>query len=139
MLFRSDLELTSFDPKNVPSDIDVLMLAVPHATSHQMMSDLDPLTIKIIDLSADFRLDDPAQFKAYYAQTHQSPTLMSQFVYGLPEIFADSISKSIRCANPGCYATSIILGLYPFVSESIALSGLVVDAKSGVSGAGRKQ
>ncbi len=136
--FRSvlDLKLERFDPKAVP-DVECLFLAIPHSQSHQYMPLLKEASCKIVDLSADFRLTDKEAFKTYYSHEHASPDLLAEIPYGLPELFLDAIKNAKIVANPGCYATSVILGLLPLTSRNLITGTPVVDAKSGVTGAGR--
>ena len=94
---------------------------------------------KVIDLSADYRLKDPAVFEEWYSVPHQQPALLKDAVYGLPEIHREKIKSARLVANPGCYPTSITLALAPVVTEDwVDLSSIIVDSKSGISGAGRK-
>lgn len=131
-----DLPLESFDYSKVP-EVDVLFLAVPHSQTHAYMKTLKSSPCKIIDLSADFRLTDKDAFKAAYAHTHESPELLEEIPYGLPELFFDKIKEARIVANPGCYATSVILALAPLVKANLITGTPIIDAKSGVSGAGR--
>ena len=131
-----DLIYDTFDPANIP-DVDILFLAIPHGESHMMFEHFKNAKCKIIDLSADFRLSCPDVFKSYYGQTHQSPEGLDAFVYGLPEINKDKLAGAQYCASPGCYATGTILGLYPLSQEGILTKPVIVDGKSGVTGAGR--
>ena len=95
--------------------------------------------LTVIDLSADFRLADAAVYAAWYGQAHRHPELLSQAVYGLPELYANDIKKARLVANPGCYPTSVILGLAPaLTADIIETNDIVADSKSGASGAGRK-
>jgi N-acetyl-gamma-glutamyl-phosphate reductase len=136
--FKSKLDhtLEVFDPKSPPS-VELLFLAVPHAQSHAYMHDLYESPLRIIDLSADFRLDSANEFDKYYNVTHQNPSMMKSIVYGIPEIYSKEIKKAKCVANPGCYATSVILGLYPLMKEKLVQGSVIADAKSGASGAGR--
>ncbi|RAP32177.1 N-acetyl-gamma-glutamyl-phosphate reductase [Candidatus Marinamargulisbacteria bacterium SCGC AG-410-N11] len=133
-----DLEYLSFNPEQPPA-VDVLFLAVPHTQSHSYMSTLvaNSGQTKIIDLSADFRLFDAELYQHYYNTSHRSESLLSDFVYGIPELFGEQLETTRLCANPGCYATAAILSLYPLVKEGIISGSIICDAKSGVSGAGR--
>ena len=95
--------------------------------------------VKIIDLAADFRLKDPAEFERWYKMPHACPDLLAESVYGLPEMHRDAIRKARIVGNPGCYPTAIQLGFLPLVEAGVVDAGhLIADAKSGVSGAGRK-
>jgi N-acetyl-gamma-glutamyl-phosphate reductase len=112
---------------------DLVFLAVPHKTAMALVKELYG-KIKIVDFSADYRLNQK-NYEDYYCP-HTDPANLENAAYGLPEIFRDYIKKSTLVANPGCYPTASILGLYPFI-EYIE-DGVFVDAKSGVSGAGKK-
>jgi N-acetyl-gamma-glutamyl-phosphate reductase len=93
---------------------------------------------RVVDLSADFRLEDPAVYEEWYGTAHTCPGLLREAVYGLPELNRDKIAGAQLVANPGCYPTAVTLGLLPLVTGSIVSGTLCVDAKSGISGAGRK-
>ena len=128
--------LEKFDPETV-SGVDVLFLALPHATTHKMMRVLYKKDMKIVDLSADFRLDSADVFKKYYGVEHESPELLSEVALGYPEFHSEKIKNSKVCASPGCYATAVIMGLYPLAQKGLLDGVVVIDAKSGVTGAGR--
>ena len=118
---------------------DVVFFATPHATSMYKIPELLNANVKIIDLSADFRLQDAEQWQHWYGVKHAAPELLKMAVYGLPEINREQISKADLVANPGCYPTAVSLGFLPLLEEGIVdLNSLIADAKSGVSGAGRK-
>jgi len=125
----------AFDPDS-DYDFDCLFLAVPHATTHEYMHKLAKHAYKIVDLSADFRLNDAKLFESYYSSTHQNPDLLNEVPYGIPELYADSIAHANIVANPGCYSTTAILGLMPLCAEAV-VSSVIIDAKSGVTGAGK--
>ena len=94
--------------------------------------------VRVIDLSADFRLPDPAVYQRWYRVSHEAPELLAEAVYGLPELHREAIRRATLVANPGCYPTSVILGCYPLAARGLLVDGRVIaDAKSGVSGAGR--
>ncbi len=136
---KIDAVLESFAPHLVSPDIDVLFLAIPHATSHAYLDALAGVdNLKIIDLSADFRLDSDSEFEKFYGVAHQNSDLLGSISYGIPELYRADIEGSDIVANPGCYATSVILGLQPLVKAGLVTGPYIVDAKSGVSGAGRK-
>lgn len=117
---------------------DVVFFATPHATAMHTAKDLLAAGIKIVDLSADFRLKDASVWQQWYGATHVCPELLEQAVYGLPETNREAIKKASLVANPGCYPTATQLGFLPLIkSNVIDTSMLISDAKSGVSGAGR--
>ena len=129
---------SSFDIASIPP-LDTLFLAVPHGQSHHWLKTLlkyDHIG-KIIDLSADFRVKDPEKFKQYYEVDHQSPELLDTIPLGLPELYRDQIRTAKTVACPGCYSTSAILGLYPLAKKGHLLHQVIIDSKSGVSGAGK--
>lgn len=117
----------------------VVFLALPHGVSSEWAVPLTQHGIRVIDLSADFRLKDSAIYEDYYEQPHPAPALLKQAVYGLPEIRREEIQKAKLVASPGCYPTSILLPLIPLLREKvISMEGIVISSLSGVSGAGRK-
>ena len=120
-------------------DLDILFLAVPHTKGMAIVQQLTASynALKIVDLSADFRLTDVGTYEAYYNVTHEAKDQLSSFVYGLPEKYRTIISSAQYVANPGCYATSMILGLLPLVEQLQSNTPISIDAKSGVSGAGK--
>jgi len=126
--------------KSIPSNTcDIVFLALPHTTSMEMVPKFLKGNAKVIDLSADFRLKNPAIYKEWYSTPHQQLELLKEAVYGLPEIHREKIKSARLVANPGCYPTSATLALAPLVKENwVDLSSIVVDSKSGISGAGRK-
>jgi N-acetyl-gamma-glutamyl-phosphate reductase len=118
--------------------LDVLFLALPHGVSQGLVPELRERAKHIIDLAADFRLTDPARYQQWYGEEHRCPELLGDFAYGLPELYRSDISAATNIAAPGCYPTSAILALAPLVRAGlISSTGVVVDAASGVSGAGR--
>jgi len=132
-----DKQLESFDENNLPNNLDVLFLALPHSTSHAFLPKLLEKVKWVIDLSADFRLKKAQVFEKYYGHTHGNPSLLSQIPYGLTEWNREQISQSKVVANPGCYPTCSLLALLPLAKEGLIEGVPVIDAKSGVSGAGR--
>jgi len=121
------------------TECDVVFFATPHATSMYKIPELLNANVRIIDLSADFRLQDAEQWQHWYGVEHAAPELLKRAVYGLPEINREQISEADLVANPGCYPTAVSLGLLPLLEEGVVdLNSLIADAKSGVSGAGRK-
>ncbi|EAK0466329.1 N-acetyl-gamma-glutamyl-phosphate reductase [Campylobacter upsaliensis] len=118
--------------------LDVLFMATPHEFSASFINEALLKRMKIIDLSADFRLKNLRNYELYYHFTHPNEKLVKEAVYGLSELYCEEIKKARLVANAGCYTTCSILSLYPVVKEKIIdLNSIIIDAKSGVSGAGR--
>ncbi|MGE0736872.1 MAG: N-acetyl-gamma-glutamyl-phosphate reductase [Alphaproteobacteria bacterium] len=119
------------------SGIDVVYCCLPHGTTQEIIAAL-PQHLKIVDLSADFRLHDVAEYAKWYGHEHRAPELQKQAVYGLTEHARDAVKRARLVANPGCYPTSAQLPLMPLLKDkSISSDDIIVDAKSGVTGAGR--
>lgn len=117
---------------------DLVFLAVPHGTAMTMAAELLTLKTKVVDLSADFRLKDKAVYEEWYKVPHTQSQYLKEAVYGIPEINASSIRRARLVANPGCYPSSVILGLLPALRLNLLKSGtIIVDSKSGATGAGR--
>ncbi|MGH8711007.1 MAG: N-acetyl-gamma-glutamyl-phosphate reductase, partial [Burkholderiales bacterium] len=118
---------------------DVVFFATPNGIAMQQAKTLLDAGVRVIDLAADFRLKDAATWEKWYGMPHASPQLLSEAVYGLPEINRDKIRQAQLVANPGCYPTAVQLGFLPLIEAGAVDEGhLIADAKSGVSGAGRK-
>ena len=117
--------------------VDFAFSAMPHKFSAEVIVHLVGRGIKIVDCSADFRLKDGGEYPKWYDFTHPAPKLLHQAVYGLPEMHRREIAKADLVANPGCYPTGALLALAPAVKEGIIHTDIIVDSKSGVSGAGR--
>ncbi len=117
--------------------LDVIFSCLPHNVGAGKAAGWLAAGARVIDMSADFRLKDPANYPAWYRQEHPAPDLLAEAVFGLPELHEREIEKAKLVAVPGCYATATILALAPAVAAGLATSDFVVDAKSGVSGAGR--
>ena len=131
-----DLKIEKPDYKKIGETYDVVFSATPHGVAMRFMPDLLDGGTKVVDLSADYRFDDFRIFEKFYRK-HENPRLES--VYGLPELYRKQIKRARLVANPGCYPTAAILGLAPLVKEGlIDLGHIVIDAKSGTSGAGAK-
>ena len=130
-----DIGLT-IEPE-LSGSLDFVFSALPHAASAEALVDVVESGIKTVDISADFRLRDLDVYTEWYEVEHPCPQLAEDSVYGLPEIYRDAISQSNIVANPGCYPTASILGLAPALKEGIIDKDIIIDAKSGVSGAGR--
>lgn len=122
------------------NEVDLVFLALPHGISMRYVKKLKSLkpTLKIIDFSGDFRINDPEIYEQWYGFDHLLKKEISSFIYGLPEINRELIKKSNYIANPGCFPTSMILPLYPLLKENLIEEKIIVDSKTGVSGAGRK-
>lgn len=139
----SNLTFSDLDLRRL-QDCDVVFFATPHGVAMQYAQALLDSGTKIIDLAADFRLQSVGDFEHWYGQTHLCPELVSQAVYGLCEINREKIASAKIVANPGCYPTTAILGLKPVIDQqnkmdrALVDSRIVIDAKSGVSGAGRQ-
>ncbi|EPT2006188.1 N-acetyl-gamma-glutamyl-phosphate reductase, partial [Campylobacter coli] len=129
----------NFEDKNLDElELDVLFTATPHEFSAKLFSESLLKKMKIIDLSADFRLKNPKDYELWYKFTHPNQELLQNAVYGLCELYQEEIKNANLIANPGCYTTCSILSLYPLFKEKmIDLNSVIIDAKSGVSGAGR--
>ena len=117
------------------ADVDAAIVAYPHGAAAELVAELRRRGVKVIDLSADFRLRDAAVYEEWYRE-HPEPDLIADAVYGLPEHYRDEIARADLVANPGCYPTAAILGLAPLARAGL-IADVVIDAKSGVSGAGR--
>lgn len=135
---RLDLSCENLTPAAVAERCDVAFCALPHGASMATIPELLSSGCKVVDLSADYRLSDPGVYEQWYGLVHTDPTRLGSTVYGLPELFADKIPGCDLIANPGCYTSTSILGLAPLLCEGlIEPTGIIIDAKSGVSGAGR--
>ncbi|HXG65296.1 MAG TPA: N-acetyl-gamma-glutamyl-phosphate reductase [Blastocatellia bacterium] len=124
------------DPREL-SGLDCLFLALPHGQAMAIAPAL-PAGVKVIDLSGDFRLRDAEAFKRYYGGEHSAMAAQREFVYGLTEVNRSQIKEASRLANPGCFATALELGLYPFVASGLATGKIIADMKTGSSGSGAK-
>lgn len=117
----------------------IVFLALPHGVAVEYAVPLNQAGVRVIDLSADFRLRRAEVYKEFYAHDHPAPALLSQAVYGLPEVYRDRIRDALLIASPGCYPTSILLPVLPLLRAGlIKAEGIIADSLSGVSGAGRK-
>ncbi len=132
--YRVDRELEELDLDR-HSQVDAAIVAYPHAAAAPVVRALRDRGVKVVDLSADFRFRDPAQYGEWYVE-HPEPALVADAVYGLPELYREQIAGAQLVANPGCYPTATILALAPLARRGL-IHDVVVDAKSGVSGAGR--
>ena len=137
-LRTGEIHITEPDAADLAAACDIVFLAIPHGAAMTMGADLLRKDCKVVDLSADYRLRDKRVYEQWYKVDHTEPDALAQAVYGLPELRADAVAKARLVANPGCYPTASILGLYPALKEGlIELADIVIDAKSGTSGAGR--
>jgi N-acetyl-gamma-glutamyl-phosphate reductase len=127
------------DVTRLAAEAEVVFLALPHGVAAEFVRPLLEAGRVVIDLSADFRLRDPAVYEEFYGHAHPAPELLSRAVYGLPELYREAIRQARLIASPGCYPTSILLPLVPLLRAGLIRSdGIVVNSLSGVSGAGRK-
>lgn len=135
---RIDLTCENLSANEVGQHCDYVFCALPHVASMTAVPELLEGGTRVIDLSADYRLNDPAVYEKWYGHVHTDPTRLGDTVYGLPELYRDRIPGKQLVANPGCYTSTSILALAPLVKHGlIETTGIVIDAKSGVSGAGR--
>ena len=133
--------LDTFDMKiseEIQGDVDVVFSALPHGVSAETLKPFIDSGIKVVDISADFRIKDPLVYQEWYGQAHSAVSCLEKSVYGLPEMNRCEISNAQLIANPGCYPTGAILALIPAVQSNIIESKIIIDSKSGVSGAGKK-
>lgn len=132
------LSFAAPDPAEL-AKCQLVFFATPHGAAMQSVPTLLDKGVKVVDLSADFRLADPATFKQWYGMDHAAPALLSRAVYGLPEVNRAALANASLVAAPGCYPTSVQLGLLPLLEQkAIVTDDIVADCKSGVSGAGRE-
>ncbi len=133
------LAFEAFDPAAVGRDVEAVFLALPHKATMGVVPEVLKSGARVFDLSADFRLRDPADYVTWYRTAHTAPALLAEAVYGLPELHREEIRRAQLVAVPGCYPTASVLAAAPVVSAgAVDPSTLVIDAKSGISGAGRK-
>lgn len=136
---RLDLRMEPFDAeKLIAKGVQCVFGCLPHGVSMESIPPLLDRGLRVVDLSADYRLRDPNVYAQWYGESHHDLVNLTQAVYGLPEIYGDDIATAQLVANPGCYPQTAILGLAPLVAgKHIDLKDIIVDSKSGVSGAGR--
>lgn len=127
-----------FSPHDGLGEADVLFLALPHGVTMQRFDDLAPRAATIVDLSADFRLRDPAAFASHHGVEHVRPELVERFVTGLPELFRERLRCASLISVPGCMATAAILALQPLAAAGLVAGEVLVDARTGSSGAGAR-
>ena len=131
-------DLNFVDPEDqIFFQCDVVFFATPHGTAMDKANSFIQKGIKVIDLSADFRLKDPSTWKEWYGSNHRDLENLKNSIYGLTELNAELIETSSLIAVPGCYPTASILGLLPLVKNKLPIDSIIIDAKSGISGAGR--
>ena len=137
---RGHVDLPFSEPSlDVLGACDVVFFATPHGVAMKQTPELIAHGVKVIDLAADFRLKDLAAFEKWYGMPHSCPEVLEESVYGLPEINREAIKKARVVGNPGCYPTAVQLGFLPLLKAGLVdVAHLIADAKSGVSGAGRK-
>ena len=126
-----------FVPEPIADGIDVMFSCMPHSVGAARAGAWVDAGVRVVDMSADFRLKDPAQYPKWYRQEHPAPSLLTKAVFGLPELHERELPGAALVAVPGCYSTAAILALAPAVASGLVGSDVIVDAKSGVSGAGR--
>lgn len=136
---NSELILDTFDQcLNKIKEVDVVFLALPHGISFRVVEEAMKHNVKVIEMGGDYRLDDPLEYEKWYGIKHTSLKYLEESVYGLPEINKEKIKNARILANPGCYATAASLGLLPIIASGLCnTKTIVVDGKSGTSGAGR--
>jgi len=131
-------DLNFVDPEDqIFYQCDIVFFATPHGTAMDKTNSFIQRGIKVIDLSADFRLKDPSTWREWYGSNHRDLENLKNSIYGLTELNAELIKTSNLTAVPGCYPTASILGLLPLVSNKLPIDSIIIDAKSGISGAGR--
>ena len=140
-LKQHDQIFSGFDPTLViaeePAQTELAFVCLPHAAAAESVVSLLERGTKVVDLSADFRLHDAATYEEWYKHTHPAPALLETAVYGLCERYRERIEGATLIANPGCYGTAALLGLMPAIAAGVITEDVIIDAKSGVSGAGR--
>jgi N-acetyl-gamma-glutamyl-phosphate reductase len=140
---RGPIDLSFIEPDRAPlASCDLVFFATPHGVAMNQARALTSAGVRIIDLAADFRLQDAAEYERWYKQAHACPELLREAVYGLPEVHRSALKRARIVGNPGCYPTTIQLGLLPLIEggrKLVDTRALIADAKSGVSGAGRKE
>jgi N-acetyl-gamma-glutamyl-phosphate reductase len=135
---RIELKCEVFDADRIADRASYAFLALPHTASMAVVPSLRARGVRVIDLSADYRLEEPQIYLDWYNHVHSDPEGLRAAVYGLPELFRERIPPADLIANPGCYTSASILALAPLIAEDrIEPTGIIIDAKSGVSGAGR--
>ena len=135
---RSDVRMSQLSAEEIAEQADVCFCCLPHVASMESIPHLLTAGLKVVDLSADYRLRDPGVYEQWYGHVHTDPTRLGTTIYGLPELYREQIPSQQLVANPGCYTSTSILALAPLLKAGmIEPKGIIIDAKSGVSGAGR--
>jgi len=135
---RIDLQMVDLQPAEIAAQADVAFSCLPHGVTAALVPKLLDAGMRIVDLSADYRLNSAESYAEWYGQKHSDPGRLGKTVYGLPELFREEIRKAPLVANPGCFPTSAILPLAPLLERGlVAPREIIVDSKTGVSGAGR--
>ena len=133
-----DMTCDSLEIDTIAQKCEIVFTALPHGVSKAVIPELMQANVKVIDLSGDFRYNDEKVYEKWYGEPHTHPALLAQSVYGLPELHRNDIAKTTLVGNPGCYTTCSILALAPLLAtQMIDPKSIIIDAKSGVSGAGR--
>lgn len=138
---RGFVDLAFSDPAQANlGECDVVFFATPHGVAMSQAQALLDAHVKLIDLAADFRIQDTAIFEKWYKMPHSCPDILREAVYGIPELYREQIKSAQVIGNPGCYPTTVLLGLAPLIEQGLIdfSAPIIADAKSGVSGAGRK-
>jgi N-acetyl-gamma-glutamyl-phosphate reductase len=138
---RGHVDLAFSDPAQANlTECDVVFFATPHGVAMGQAQALLDANVKLIDLAADFRLQDTAVFEKWYKMPHSCPDILREAVYGIPELYREQIKSAQVVGNPGCYPTTVLLGLAPLLEQGLIdySAPIIADSKSGVSGAGRK-
>jgi len=135
---RIDLQMADLSPAEIASRADVAFSCLPHGVTSSLVPRLLDAGLRVVDLSADYRLNSAESYADWYGQKHADPDRLGKTVYGLPELFREQIREARLVANPGCYPTSAILPLAALIKQGlVAPREIIIDSKSGVSGAGR--
>jgi N-acetyl-gamma-glutamyl-phosphate reductase len=133
------LEFTAFDIEDFQASVDFAFSCLPHAASARVVRQLVEAGIKVVDFSADYRLNDVRSFETWYGVTHPDPDQVGKIPYGIPELFGNDIKNARLVANPGCFPTSVVIPIGPLLQRDlIEPDRIIVDSKTGISGAGRK-
>ena len=134
----TDLKFTKMPDPGALEDLNCVFLALPHGQAMDIVPSL-PRSVKVIDLSGDFRLSDADVFRQFYGREQTAMTSQREFVYGLTEVNRNCVKEATRIANPGCFATALELGLFPLVASGLVKGKVIADMKTGSSGSGAKE